>query len=36
MTTETDKLKAILAAVKAYPFLPMGLYDLIETMEKTT
>jgi hypothetical protein len=35
MTTETDKLKAILAAVKAYPFLPMGLLQLIEQMEKT-
>jgi len=35
MTTETDKLKAILAAVKAYPFLPMGLLQLIEQLEET-
>jgi len=31
----TEKLEAILAAVKAYPFLPMGLLQMIEQMEKT-
>jgi hypothetical protein len=36
MTTEADKLKAIIEAIKAYPYIPRGLYDLIETMEKTT
>jgi hypothetical protein len=35
MTTETDKLKAIINAVKAYPYIPRGLLELIEQMEKT-
>jgi hypothetical protein len=36
MTKETEKLKSIILAVKSYPYLPMGLLQLIEQMEGTT